>query len=171
MNGVSTWAALFVAGMLAAVASDLARRRIPNALNVSIFLGGLLAQAAGGGPAALGQGLAGTAVGLALLVPLFHFRWIGGGDVKLVAAAGAWLGPAASFWATAFGLAGGGVVALAIALTGGAAFRAEVTANLQNAALSMSLPSAPRRDRAKLVPMALSLAGAAIGMYFARGAT
>jgi prepilin peptidase CpaA len=170
VGAVSITSALFVAGMLAAAASDLVRRRVANALNVAIFLVGLLAQAAGGGPAALGQGLAGAALGLGLLLPLFYVRWIGGGDVKLVVAAGAWLGPAATFWATAFGLAGGGLLAVALALANGPAFRAEVATNLRNAGLSMTFPAAPRRERGKLVPLAVALAGAAIGMYFAKGA-
>ncbi len=166
---MTLWTTLFSAFMLAAAASDLLRRRIPNALNVSIVLGGLLAQAAGGGLAALGQGLAGAGVGLALLLPLFHFRWIGGGDVKLVAASGAWLGPQLTFWSTLFGLAAGGLIAAAIALRGGRALRGDVAANLKNAALSMSLPEAPRRGRGQLVPMALALAGAAIAVYVSRG--
>jgi prepilin peptidase CpaA len=155
--------------MAAAAASDLARRRIPNALNVGILATGLVAQAAGGGSAALVQGLLGAAASLALLLPLFHFRWIGGGDVKLVAAAGAWLGPITGFWSTLFGLAAGGVVSIAIAVAGGPALRAEVTANLKNAALTLSPPSAPRRARGALVPMALPLAAAAVAVYFTRG--
>src|SRR5215472_10135514 len=123
---MTLWASMFCACMLAAAASDLLSRRIPNWLNVSIFCGGLLAQAAGGGPAALGQGLAGAGVGLAMLAPIFYFRWIGGGDVKLVVAAGAWLGPTLSFWATLFGLAGGGVLAVLLLLRGGAPLRTDV---------------------------------------------
>lgn len=166
---MTAWAAIFVAGMLAAAASDLARRRIPNALNVAIFLGGLLAQAAGGGPAALGQGLAGAGIALALLLPLFYVRWLGGGDVKLAVAFGAWLGPVAAFWATAVGLAGGGLVAFGMFLVGGATLRAEVSTNLRNAALTWTVPKVAKRGRGQLVPMALALAGAAIGMYFAQG--
>jgi prepilin peptidase CpaA len=166
---MTPWATIFCAGMLAAAASDLLSRRIPNWLNVSIFCGGLLAQAAGGGPAALGQGLAGAGVGLAMLLPLFYFRWIGGGDVKLVAAAGAWLGPTLSFYATLFGLAGGGALAVLLLVRGGAPLRADVATNLKNAALSMSLPDAPRRQRGQLIPMAVALGAAAIGVYLSRG--
>src|SRR5262249_32317186 len=162
-------ATLFSACMLAAAASDLLTRRIPNGLNVAIFAGGLLAQAAGGGLAGLGQGLAGAGVGLAMLLPLFYFPWIGGGDVRLVAAAGAWLGPALSFWATLFGLAGGGILAAILLVRGGGGLRADVATNLKNAALSMSLPEAPRRERGQLVPMAVALGGAAIGVFLARG--
>jgi Flp pilus assembly protein protease CpaA len=166
---MTLWATLFSAGMLAAAVSDVTRRRIPNWLNLSIFFAGLLAQVVGGGPTALGQGLAGAGVGLILLLPLFHFRWIGGGDVKLVVAAGAWLSPALAFWSTIIGLAGGGVIALVIALTGGAELRTEVLGNLRSAAFTMSAPHAPRREKRQLVPMAVALAGAALGVFFAAG--
>jgi prepilin peptidase CpaA len=164
------WAALFVAGMLAAAASDLARRRIPNALSVGLLGAGLLGQVAGGGPTALLLGLAGAGLGLALLLPLFQAGWLGGGDVKLVTAAGAWLGPAATLWATLAGLAGGGVISLGVLAAGGAALRAEVATNLKNAALGLTLPTAPRRRASQLVPVALALAGACLGFFVAGGA-
>ena len=157
----------FVLGMVAAAACDALRRRIPNALNVAIFAGGLLAQAASRGGGGVVDGLAGAGVGLALLLPLFRAGWIGGGDVKLLVAAGAWLGPMATVWSAVLGLALGGILAAAIAVRGGAAFRAEVAANLVNAALMRRFPSVPRRERAKLVPLAVSLAAAAVGVYLA----
>jgi Flp pilus assembly protein protease CpaA len=160
---------LFASGMLAAAVSDLARRRIPNWMNITILIAGLVTQAASGGLGALGHGLAGAGVGLLLLLPLFKVRWLGGGDVKLACAMGAWLGPTYVFWATAIGMAGGGLLALYIALSGGAAFRQEIRVNLANAALSMSLPDAPRRAPGQLVPVAVALGGAAIGVFLARG--
>jgi prepilin peptidase CpaA len=166
---MSATAILFCAGMLAAAAWDMRARRIPNWMNLTILFAGLVVRTVDGGSAALAQGLLGAGAGLLLLLPFFHFRWIGGGDVKLVVAMGAWLGPAMTLWATLFGLAGGGALAVLIAAVGGAALRAEVLVNLQHAALSRSMPSAPQRGRGQIVPMAVAFAGAAIGVFFARG--
>jgi prepilin peptidase CpaA len=160
---------LFGMAMLAAAGSDLARRKIPNWMNISILLAGLAAQAATGGIGGVGRGLLGAAIGLLLLLPLFKMRWIGGGDVKLVAAIGAWLGPIYVFWSTLIGLAGGGALSLIVTLAGGAALRAEVRTNLMNAALSHSAPQAPRRRAGQLVPMAVALGGAAVGVFLAIG--
>src|SRR5262245_8097569 len=160
---------IFALGMLAAAVSDLARRRIPNLMNIAILFAGLVTQTVGGGLTGLGHGLAGAGVGLLLLLPLFKARWIGGGDVKLACAMGAWLRPNLVVWATAIGMAGGGALAAYIALSGGAALRQQVRVNLANAALSMSLPTAPRRAQGQLVPVAVALGGAAIGVFLARG--
>jgi prepilin peptidase CpaA len=162
-------AAIFTSGMLAAAASDLLRRRIPNWMNLAILFAGLGVQAVDGGSAALAQGLLGAGAGLLLLLPLFHFRWIGGGDVKMVAAIGAWMGPTLTFWTTLIGLAGGGLLALVITATGGQSLRGEVAVNLQNAYLSRSVPEVARRGHRQLVPMAVAFAGAAIGAFAARG--
>ena len=163
-------ASFFVAGMLAAALSDLLRRRIPNWMNLAILFAGLGAQALNGGFGAFAQGLLGAGAGLLLLLPLFHKRWIGGGDVKMVAAMGAWLGPSLTLWATLLGCAGGGLLALAIAATGGSPLRQDVTVNLTNAVLGQKVPSVPRREQSQLVPMAVAFAGAAIGVFVARGA-
>lgn len=79
---------------LLAVASawDAALHRIPNTLVLGVAATGLLAQFLGGGWEGLGSGaLAVPAAGAALWVAWTR-RWIGGGDLKLAAAAAAWLG-------------------------------------------------------------------------------
>jgi prepilin peptidase CpaA len=111
----------------------------------------------------------GALAGLALLVPLFAVRWIGAGDVKLVAAAGAWLGAAGVAQATLWGLAAGGLVSLVVVAVGGAGARAEVAANLKVAAFTLTLPSAPRREARLVVPMALPLGGAALAVLWTMG--
>ena len=166
---MSIAAILFSAGMLAAALSDLSSRRIPNWMNLVILFTGLVTQTVSGGLVSLGHGLVGAGVGLLLLLPLFKVRWIGGGDVKLACAMGAWLGAKYVFWATAIGMAGGGILAAVIALSGGATLRQEIRVNLANAALSRSLPTAPRRAQGQLVPVAVALGGAAIGVFLARG--
>ena len=160
---------LFGLGVAAAAFSDLLRRRIPNWLNVGILVGGFGARAVVFGPVALLPGLEGAALGLGALLLLFHLRWIGGGDVKLACAMGAWLGPLGVLYAILFGLAGGGLLSLAWTFLGGPALRAEVWANLKASVYSMSAPDAPRRALAHRVPVAVPLAAAAIGVLIAQG--
>lgn len=102
-----------LAALLAAAAwSDLCRRRIPNALPAAIVGLWLLAAAQGVAPAAI----AAAATALALLAAgmmVWRCGWLGGGDVKLVAALGLWAGPReldALLLGTTFA---GGVMALA----------------------------------------------------------
>ena len=83
---------------LAAVAclADLGWRRIPNVVTVGGAALALVAAAATGGVSAFGLAAAGWLVGLLLFLPLFALGGLGAGDVKLLAALGAWLGPETS---------------------------------------------------------------------------
>jgi len=58
-------------------------------------------------------------VGAALFFPLFALGGMGAGDVKLLAAIGAWLGPAGAVWTGLFGAVAGGIMALVVALARG----------------------------------------------------
>jgi prepilin peptidase CpaA len=57
---------------------------------------------------------AGWGVGLLLFLPLFVRRGTGGGDVKLLAASGAWLGPGPVVWIALWAAVAGGALALAV---------------------------------------------------------
>ena len=158
----------FGIGAAAAALSDMRHRRVTNGLNGAILIAGLALRATEGGMPLL-SGLGGAALGLLLLLPLFAARWVGGGDAKFLMAAGAWLGPQGIFWATLFGLVGGGLMAAALAVRGGPAMRAEVMANMTAAFYTRSAPASPDRPSAQQVPLVLPLALAAVGVLIVLG--
>jgi prepilin peptidase CpaA len=81
-----------IGASLAAAVWDLKERKIPNSLTIPVLAGGLSWWMLHGGSAGLGESLA-TAGALALpYFILFVFAGGGAGDVKLMAAVGAWLG-------------------------------------------------------------------------------
>jgi prepilin peptidase CpaA len=77
---------------------DLMTRRIPNYLTLGAALGGLAFQAAIYGWSGLAQGALGLALGFSLLFLPYLLGGLGAGDVKALAAVGAWLGPALVFY-------------------------------------------------------------------------
>ncbi len=82
---------IFIAAMV-----DLRERRIPNWLNLLILLSGLINAIVWASPVSIGYALAGVFVGFALLFVQFALGAVGGGDVKMLAAVGAWVGPLAT---------------------------------------------------------------------------
>lgn len=118
------WAVLALL-LIIGVVSDARHRRIPNVLVLATLLAGFLFNALGpqGGanglystePGALGGwlALAGAFTGLLLFLPFYLLRVLGAGDVKLMAAVGAFAGPAATVNLALFVLLAGGVLALA----------------------------------------------------------
>jgi prepilin peptidase CpaA len=110
-------AALVVA--LAGCVTDLWSRRIPNILTFGAAAGASGYYLAGEGWSGLGWSAAGWAVGLVMFLPIFALRGIGGGDVKLLAALGAWVGPSAAVWLALFTALAGGPLALLVAASRG----------------------------------------------------
>jgi prepilin peptidase CpaA len=108
---------IFVGALLiVACISDLRTRRIPNALTFSAIAAALAFHGFTGGPSVAGWSLAGCGLGALLFLPLFALRGMGAGDVKLLAAVGAWLGPSQVATAALVTSIAGGVIALAVAL-------------------------------------------------------
>lgn len=95
---------------------DLWTRRIPNVLTFGAAAAGLGYHLAIGGLTGLGHGAAGWAVGAAIFIVPFALRGLGGGDVKLLAALGAWVGPSDVLWVAAYAAIAGGVMAVGVAL-------------------------------------------------------
>ncbi len=107
-----------VVGVVLALAciSDLRTRRIPNVLTFSAVVAALVFHLLTGGWSAAGWSIAGCALGALLFFPMFALRGMGAGDVKLLAAVGAWLGPSQVLIAALATSIAGGVIALAVAL-------------------------------------------------------
>ena len=80
-----------------AAATDWRCRRIPNWLTFSLALGGLVQSVAFGATCTPGDSVLGLLVGFSLTFILFALRAVQGGDVKLLAGVGAWLGPVGAF--------------------------------------------------------------------------
>jgi prepilin peptidase CpaA len=86
--------AVFTLLLLLAALGDVRSRRIPNRLVLGTTLIGILYSAIVLGPLwGTLKGVEGFFTGLAFWLPFYVLGWLGAGDVKLVAAAGAWLGP------------------------------------------------------------------------------
>ena len=99
--------------------TDLRTRRIPNVLTFSAAAGALLFHLATGGWSAADSSLAGLFLGALLFFPMFALRGMGAGDVKLLAAIGAWLGPGQVATVALATSIVGGVVAVVVAVAHG----------------------------------------------------
>ena len=104
--------------VLAIVAAgwDLKSRRIPNVLTFGATLAAIVAHGYVEGLPGIGWSVAGWLVGVAFFFPLFALGGMGAGDVKLLAALGAWLGPGATVWVALLSWLAGGVLGLVVAL-------------------------------------------------------
>src|SRR5262245_22884844 len=95
---------------VAAAVCDVRSRRIPNVLTFGAAATALIFGLATTGLSGLGLSAAGWLVGAALFFPFFVLGGMGAGDVKLLAALGAWIGPAVVVWLAIFTAMAGGVV-------------------------------------------------------------
>jgi prepilin peptidase CpaA len=108
-----------VAIALVACHYDLATSRIPNKLTFTTaalaIVFHLFAPYGGG----WSHSVLGLLVGLLVFFPLFALGAMGAGDVKLMAAVGAWIGATAILNVALYGSVAGGVLALIVALRQG----------------------------------------------------
>jgi prepilin peptidase CpaA len=103
----------------AGCATDLKSRRIPNWLTGGAATMALLYHLWTGGPSALLLSLAGLLVGGAIFFLPFALGGLGGGDVKLLAALGAWAGPTDALWIALYSGVAGGLLAIVTAVGSG----------------------------------------------------
>jgi len=153
-------------GLAWAVVCDLRRRRIPNVVAAFVFVVGLGMRGFDGGFRGLSSGLAAALLLFVLLFAAWRAGGIGGGDVKLAAATGAWVGLAGLPWFVLATLLAGGVVAGFCYLLARAPARAEVRANVIITLLHGELPPVPsHRKGHPSIPYAVAIAaGAAVAL-------
>ena len=104
-------AAIVPAALLASW-KDYREHRAPNWLNAAIALTGLAMQTTFSGWAGLESGLKGMLFAFGMLILFWAVKGIGAGDVKLMAALGAWLGPDMAVGAVMVGALLGGLMAV-----------------------------------------------------------
>ena len=105
--------AVFTLLLVTACFTDVRARRIPNRLVAVIAVAGLVfSWVAVGGWVAVGKSLLGVSLGFAIWIVFYAVGVLGAGDVKLAAAAGAWLGVGGIWRASLVAAVAGGVLAV-----------------------------------------------------------
>jgi len=116
--------AVLIPAILYASWIDYSERRVPNWLNATIAALGLIMQGIYFGWQGVGTGALGLLVGFGLLILPWAVHGMGAGDVKLMAAIGAWLGPWLTLVSFAAGAIIGGFIALVMIVSTGRAIHA-----------------------------------------------
>jgi Flp pilus assembly protein protease CpaA len=104
--------AILIPALLYASWIDYSERRVPNWLNAGLAAAGLIMQGVFFGWPGVASGALGLLVGLGVLILPWAMHGMGAGDVKLMAAIGAWLGP----WLTLLSFAAGGLIGGVVAV-------------------------------------------------------
>jgi prepilin peptidase CpaA len=154
----AAFAALTV-GALAATAIDLRTRRIPNALTAAMAGTGLGLAVAGVSGVSVGAAILGFVIGLGLMLPGHALGATGAGDVKLMAAVGAIVGPTLVVKAFLFTAVAGGLLAIVVALR-----RRRLSATLEGTARMIATPTGVHREIRSAVPASRFAYGPAIAV-------
>jgi prepilin peptidase CpaA len=167
MSAHDTTSLLLLSAMLViAVQSDLRQRRIPNVLSLPGIIAALALHGLSDGLHGLASGLGGAAVGFVCFVPFYLLRGMGAGDVKLLAAVGAFLGPQGALLAALYSLLAGGFAAIGHVLW--QAVRASAIAWVREGATAMSVSAfvAAQNARRDRLAFALPIAMGSIAAVF-----
>jgi prepilin peptidase CpaA len=117
MHSIAWWPTCFV--LVVATCTDLRSRRIPNWLVFPFLVAGIAVSGWLGGWHGIGMSFAGLGLGAAVFGILAAMGGMGMGDVKLLAAIGAWVGPMQLLIALVVTGIAGGLMALCWAVAGG----------------------------------------------------
>jgi prepilin peptidase CpaA len=114
---LSTMVAIGVAAV--ACVTDIRTRRIPNLLTFGAAGLACVLHGFTGGLTGLGWSALGWLVGVVLFLPFFLLQGMGAGDVKLLAALGAFIGPKEVAFVAMYTSIAGGALGLGVALARG----------------------------------------------------
>ncbi|MCI0643060.1 MAG: A24 family peptidase [Gemmataceae bacterium] len=112
-------------GMIAAAVIDWWKYKVPNKLTFPLIISGWLLGLAnnfglGAGEGGIGAALAGTFLGMGLLLPVYAIGGMGAGDVKMTMGFGSWIGAffglAEGMWIIVYAFCAGTIVGGIIAL-------------------------------------------------------
>ena len=159
--GIAAGAAFTVILIVAAL-GDLRTRRIPNRLVALLAVLGL-AYAISAEPLLQGalSGGGGMLIGLALWLPFYALGWLGAGDVKLFAAAGAWLGPVGAVEGALVGACAGAILALVWMIRSRGVKRTAETLGLAAGTPSLLAPG-EKDSRRSTLPYGIAMAFGAL---------
>jgi prepilin peptidase CpaA len=166
---------VLVATLIAAI-FDVWKYKVYNALTLPLLLSGLLYHGAFGGWAGLADSGLGMLFGFAVLLLFYSMGGMGAGDVKLMAAIGAWLGMPLTFYVFIASALAGGVYAVSLLVLAGGIQEAVINMHilwLRMRAFSRHLGSDDRvefevkRDdrRKRLIPFAAMVAIGVVSTY------
>jgi prepilin peptidase CpaA len=149
--------------LLVAALGDIRSRRIPNRLVALLAILGIvysgIAQVSLLGAL---RGMEGLAVGFACWLPFYALGWLGAGDVKLFAAAGAWLGPARAIEGSLIAALLGALIAILWMLRTRGLRSAVETLGIATALPSVLTESPSPASEAKSLPYGVAIAAGAL---------
>ncbi len=171
MPSAAVW--LVIGVLIEAAIIDGRSLKVPNWLTFHFAFGGLAFWSWISGWEGLGMATLGLIVGLGLLLPLHLIGGMGGGDVKLLAAVGAWVGAEITLGAFAASAVVGGLMAIGMIAVRGPSWRhhAQEFAAISKEIVTVRNPdqlsasAAIRKPKALLLPYGIPLAIGSI-IYF-----
>jgi len=99
--------------------TDVRSRRIPNILTFGAAAAAIVFHTSTSQSAGLLKSVEGWLVGAVIFFLPFALGGLGAGDVKLLAALGAWVGPGDALWIALYAGVAGGILALVVAVSKG----------------------------------------------------